>query len=179
MCDCQRYTRCLPKSILSLQNLRQSQSLGTVPVCTVVPYFAHDNTVCIHTCDEYKKSICSGVCHRPWSILWWIVQICSLTKECQVHKFVPMTNISGQFHSILLTVHPRISIILLWNDGHQCMELILCRVVESSKLPTHNIVPHISWHDLPYQKIMKKYEDFEGMAISLFTPRKFAIRTCL
>ena len=30
------------------------------------------------------------------------------------------------------------------------MELTLCRVVESSCLPTHNIVPHISWHDLPY-----------------------------
>ena len=29
------------------------------------------------------------------------------------------------------------------------MELILCRVVESFCLPTRNIVPHISWHDLP------------------------------
>ena len=30
------------------------------------------------------------------------------------------------------------------------MELILCRVVESFCLPTHNIVPHISLHALPY-----------------------------
>ena len=43
------------------------------------------------------------------------------------------------------------------------MELILCRVVESSCLPTHNIVPHISWHVQPCHKTMKKYEDFEGM----------------
>ena len=47
------------------------------------------------------------------------------------------------------------------------MEWILCRVVESSCLITHNIAPHISLHDLPRPKTMKKYEDFEGMAISL------------
>ena len=29
------------------------------------------------------------------------------------------------------------------------------------------IVPHISLHDPPYHKTMKKYEDFEEMAISL------------
>ena len=57
------------------------------------------------------------------------------------------------------------------------MEWILCRVVESSSLPTHNIVPHISLHDQPCHKTMKKYEDFEGMVISLLPPRKFAIRT--
>ena len=57
------------------------------------------------------------------------------------------------------------------------MEWILCRVVESSCLPTHNIVPHISSHDLPYRRTMKKYEDFEGMVISLLHPQKSAIRT--
>ena len=36
------------------------------------------------------------------------------------------------------------------------MELILCRVVESSCLPTHNIVPHTSLHDQPRHKTMKK-----------------------
>ena len=46
------------------------------------------------------------------------------------------------------------------------MELILCRVAESSCLPTHNIIAlHISWHDPPYHKTTKKYEDFEGMVI--------------
>ena len=47
------------------------------------------------------------------------------------------------------------------------MEYILCRVVESSCWLTHNIVPHTSLHDQPYHKTMKKYEDFEGMVISL------------
>ena len=42
---------------------------------------------------------------------------------------------------------------------------------------THNIAPHISLHDPPYHKIMKKYEDFEGMEVSLLLPRKFVIRT--
>ena len=30
------------------------------------------NIVCIHMYDEYMKSIDSGVCHKPWSILLWI-----------------------------------------------------------------------------------------------------------
>ena len=45
------------------------------------------------------------------------------------------------------------------------------------ELLSHNIAPHISWHDLPYHKTMKKYEDFDGMEVFLFTPLKFAIRT--
>ena len=57
------------------------------------------------------------------------------------------------------------------------MEQIFCRVAESSCSPTHNIVPHTSLHDQPCLKTMKKYEDFEGMVISLLSPRKFAIRT--
>ena len=35
---------------------------------------------------------------------------------------------------------------------------------------THHIAPHISLHDLPYHETMKKYEDFEGMEVFLFTP---------
>ena len=41
------------------------------------------------------------------------------------------------------------------------------RVVVSTCWLTHNIAPHISLHDPPYHKTMKKYEDFEGMVISL------------
>ena len=50
------------------------------------------------------------------------------------------------------------------------MEQILCRVAESSCLPTHNIVPHTSLHDQPCHKTMKKYKYFERMVISL-SPR--------
>ena len=57
------------------------------------------------------------------------------------------------------------------------MELILCRVVESSCLPTHNIVPHISWHDLPYRRTTKKYTDFPSMVVFQLLLRKFWIQT--
>ena len=51
------------------------------------------------------------------------------------------------------------------------------RVVASFFLPTHNIAPHTSLYDPPYHKTMKKYEDFEGMVVFLFSSQKFAIRT--
>ena len=57
------------------------------------------------------------------------------------------------------------------------MELRLCVTVESSCLPTHNIAPHISLHDLPHHKTRKKHEDFEGIIVFLFSTRNFAIRT--
>ena len=57
------------------------------------------------------------------------------------------------------------------------MEWILCRVVESSCLPTHNIAPQISSHDLPYHKTMKKYENSQSMEVFQFSPRKFVIQT--
>ena len=51
----------------------------------------------------------------------------------------------------------------------QGMELILCRVVDSSCLLTHNIVPHISWHDT--------YSDFPSIIIFRLLLRKFWIQT--
>ena len=49
------------------------------------------------------------------------------------------------------------------------MEWILCRVVESSCLLTHNIVPHISWHDLPYHRTTKKYENSRSTEVFQFS----------
>ena len=57
------------------------------------------------------------------------------------------------------------------------MELRLCRVAESSCLPTHSIVPHISWHDLPYRRTTKRYEDSQRMAAFLFSSLKFNTTT--
>ena len=57
------------------------------------------------------------------------------------------------------------------------MEKILCRVVESSCLLTNNIAPHISLHDPPYHKTMKKYEDSQSMEAFQFLLLKFAIQT--
>ena len=69
MYDFRRCTMFLQKWISNLQDLLRSQSLETVPVCIVWQYYPHDNIVCIRICDEYMKSIDSGVCHRLWSIL--------------------------------------------------------------------------------------------------------------
>ena len=128
-------------------------------------------------CDECKISIDSGVCHKLWSISYSIVQICLLTIEYQVFQYVPSFSISEQFESILLTILLQISILPLQSGGHRCMEQILCRVVESSCSPTHNIVPHISLHDLPCHKTTKKYENSRSMEVFQFSPRKFVIQT--
>ena len=50
-------------------------------------------------------------------------------------------------------------------------------VVESSCLPSHIIVPHISWHDLLYRRTTKKNTYFPSTEVFQFTSRKFAIRT--
>ena len=107
-------------------------NLETVPACIVLQYYPHSNTVCIHMCDECKKSIDSGVCHRPWSILWWIMQAYLLTIEYRVVQFVPNISISEKFESMYLTILQKILFLLLWNDGNRCKEQILCRVAESS-----------------------------------------------
>ena len=54
---------------------------------------------------------------------------------------------------------------------------MLCRVSESSCLPTRNKVPHISWHDPPYCGATKRFEHFPSMAISQLVLRKFWIQT--
>ena len=57
------------------------------------------------------------------------------------------------------------------------MEWILCKVVESSCLLNHDFAPHISWHDLPHHRTMKKYGDSQSMEAFLLHPLKFAIQT--
>ena len=127
--------------------------------------FPHDNISCIHLCDACKRSNEIIVCHNLWYILWSIVQVCSLTIEHPVVQYVPNIIISEQFESIILTILTRISVLLLWNDGYQCMKVIHCRVVESSCSPTHKIVPHTSWLDPPCHKTTKRYADFLSMVI--------------
>ena len=44
-------------------------------------------------------------------------------------------------------------------------------------MPTHDIVPHISWHALPCHMTTKKYADFPSMVIFQLLLRKFRIQT--
>ena len=163
--------------ILNPQDLLQNRSLETVPICIVWQCFPHDNIVCSDMYDECKRSNEIIVCDRLWSILWLQLQVCWPTTECLVFQYVPSFSISEQFESILLTILPRISILLLWNDVYQCLELILCTVVESFCLPTHNFIPHTSWHDLPCHGTTKRYSDFPSMVIFPLHQRNFWIQT--
>ena len=108
----------------------ENLNLEIIPIYLVVQYFPHENIVCIHLCNECKRSNAPNVCHRLWSILWSHVQLCWLTIEYPFYQFVPDLDISEQFVNILLTIFPQISILLLWIDGHQCMELTLCIIVQ-------------------------------------------------
>ena len=112
MCDWRKCIMFLQKWISNLQELPRSQSLETVPVCIVWQYFPHDSIVCIYTYDEYVKPIDSGVCHKLWSILWWIVRAYLLTIEYQVVKFLPSISISEQFESMHLTILQQILFLL-------------------------------------------------------------------
>ena len=62
-------------------------------------YYPHNITVKVQMCDECKISSDLCVCHKLWSILWSIVQICSLTIENQVFQYVPSTNISEKLRA--------------------------------------------------------------------------------
>ena len=122
------------------------------------------------------KSIDSGVCHRPWSIFWWIVQAYSLTIEYQGRpiraKYKHFRTIWE--HTCDNSPTDFISSSLKWWSSMHGVDTLYA---ESSYLPTHKIVPHTSLHDQPCHTTMKKYEYFEGMVISLILPQKFAIRT--
>ena len=149
--------------------LKQSQSalFGSI---------SHMKTLFVFTCvmNVWNQSIQAFVTGSG-PFLWLIVQVCSLIMEYQVSWYMPSFYILEQFESILVTIHQQISFLLLWSDGHRCMEWILCRVVESSCSPTHNIVfSHLfAWLSMS----QKKYEYFERTVISPLHPRKFWIQT--
>ena len=114
MYDFKKCTMFLQRWILNPQDLLQNRSLETVPACIVLQCHPHNNTVCIHMCDECKMSIDSGVCPKLWAY--------SLTIEYRVFQSVPSISISEQFESILVTILQQISFLLLWNNSHHCME---------------------------------------------------------
>ena len=103
-----------------------------------------------------------------------MVHVCSLTIEYQVFQIVPEYKHFRTMWENTFDNSPKdfVSSSSKWWSSMQ--EKILCRVAESSCLPTHKIVPNISLHDQPCHKTMKKYVDFEGMVISLLSPQKFA-----
>ena len=122
MFDFRRYTRFLPRLILSLQDLWQNQSPETVLVCIVVLCFPHSNIVCGHSCDEWKRSNEPSVCHKFLPIWWQLVQVCLRTTDCQVHQFWPNTSIAKRFESKLWTIFRPFPVLPSWTDGRQGTE---------------------------------------------------------
>ena len=53
MCDCQKYTSFLPKSMSNLQYPQKNLNTKGVPIYFVVQCFPHDNIVRIHSWDGY------------------------------------------------------------------------------------------------------------------------------
>ena len=140
----------------------------------------HMTILFIFTCVmKYMTSIDSDVCHRPWSILWWIVRAYLLTTEYQVVQFVPSISISEPFESIHVTSLQQIHffffevmVIDAWSRNFVKLLSCFCS-------PTHNIAPHISWHDLPCHRTTLRYEHSQSLEVFQFLPRKFAIQTWL
>ena len=115
-------THSIPIRFWILKISHKNRSLETILICIVLQCYPQNNVVCIHMYDEYMQSIDAGVCHRLWSILWWIVRAYLLTIEYRVVQLAPSISISEQFESIHVTILTRISILLLWSGGHRCME---------------------------------------------------------
>ena len=145
----QKYTRHLLRLTLSPQDLQQSLSLETNPVCNAVPCFPHDNIDDGHLSDECMKSTLRVVYHMLESILWLILPICSRTTRCQVVQFVPNTSISRQFVSKLLKILQLIPITPVWTDGRPNKDEKLCKVPPLSCLPVHSVTQNIFEHVLP------------------------------
>ena len=115
--------------------------------------FTQDDIVGNRLCDECTRSNVPSVCHMLLSISLPHAQSYSQTIKCQVSQNVPNTE---QFVSTLSAILLLIHFPLLWIDGHPCMALRLCFIVESFYSQVRNILPHISLHDLPCRKTMKK-----------------------
>ena len=103
------------RSIMSLQDLRQNQSPGTVPTCTVVRCFPHDNIVLNHISDDARVLLliaqaslftkratyrhCRTICEQNFSSsLNWCAWCCDLFANSQHRSthFCMIFHIIGQ-----------------------------------------------------------------------------------
>ena len=143
------------RSILTLQDHQQGQSLGTITICSAVLYFPHHSIVCNHSCCECTESNAPNVWHMHLSILLPHEQVCSQTMRYHVSQHVPNTDISEQCVGKLWTILQLIHFLILQIDDHPCMTLRLCTVSGWFCSPVRNIAPHISLHDLLCHMTMK------------------------
>ena len=78
---------------------------------------SNDNIACIHMRDECMRSRVRNVCHMLWFIFWAF----SRNIKYQVYQYDP------KYKYFRTLCEQQIPFLLLWIDGHQCMELqLLC-----------------------------------------------------
>ena len=155
LCDFRKYTRPLQMLILSLQSLLQNQSLETIQVCIVVLCFPHHNIAGIHLYDECTKSNASSVCHKVF--VHFVTARASLFTDHEISG-LPIRAKYKHFRTICdqtVDNSPTDSCSSSFSDGHPCMALQLCIIVESFYSQVRNIFPHISLHDLPCHRTKK------------------------
>ena len=135
------------KSISSLQDLPQSQSLEIVPICIVVLRFQTTSPFAFNREMDVRDQTSWRF---AWSCSWSHVQVRWLTKEFQVHQFVLNTAIAGKFENIFWTIPYQFqffSSLNWWSSTHKVVIFLSCWVIffaNSQKIPS------ISWRDLPY-----------------------------
>ena len=71
-------TMFLQKLISNLQDLPQNRSLETVPVCIVLQYYPHSNTVCNHMYDECKRS--NEIIVYPQALVHFVINRCKFVR---------------------------------------------------------------------------------------------------
>ena len=181
MYDFQKWTTFLQKWILNPQDLPKNRSLETVPVCIVWQCFPHKQ-YCLYSHVWWMYEI-NRFRRLPQALVHFVIDLASLFTDHRIsdlpirskykhfRKIWEHTcdNSSNKFHFFFF-----FEVVVIG-----CMELVLCGIVEPSCLLTHSIVPHISWHDLPYRRTTMRFENSESMEIFQLLLRKFWIQTWL
>ena len=113
------------------------------------------------------------------SLVHFVIARASLLtdKEYQVYQCVPDVDISWNFDSIHLTILPRISILLLWIDGHQDKVWRLYALLRCFVRWFTTAFHTLFWHDLPYRRTTQRSSIFPSLVVFLFSLRKLRIRT--
>ena len=152
-CEFRKCTMFLQKWVLSPQDLPRSQSLERVPIYIVLQCFPHDNIIGIQLCEECKRSKAKRLSQ---TFVHFVTARASLFTDHKISgppiraKYRHLRTIYEQTVDNSPLTH-----FLLQNDGHPCMVLRLCKIVESFFSQVRNIYPHISLHDLPCHRTKK------------------------
>ena len=164
---------------MNSQGRQQNPSLGINRIDNAELCFPHDNIVGGHLYGACMKSNELNIDHKFLSILWLLLQACSLTTRCQVVHFVPDTSISGQFASRLLTILQQNQVPLFLMIITQARTWDFVQLL-SFCLPVRNIFQRIFWACPSISKdhaTVFAWGFFPTLVIFQLLQQKFVIRT--